>query len=128
MDLRLRLLASFGGAEVVDFMVTAVSDECGGFVILFAPIPQLEKIGIEPPDLAVWRNPITGEKSDEVGLEEARIDFGKGVGQFLCMKDALREQLLESGENTLRRIWAFNRVPGIREAVRAFADESHIFH
>merc|ERR1712190_265787 len=106
VDLRVRLLARFGGAEVIDFFVTSVSDECGGFVILFAPLPQLEKIGSEPPDLASWRNPLTQEVSSVVGIEEARIDFGKGVGQFLCMKESLREQLLSGGETTLRRIWA----------------------
>jgi len=127
VDLRLRLLENFGGAEALDFLVTSVGDENGGFVVLFAPIPQLEKIGSEPPDLAAWANPLTGESSEIVGLEEARIDFGKGVGQFLCLKPALREQLLSNGEDTLRRIWAFNRVPGVHDAVASFVEEQRIF-
>mmetsp|Transcript_92400 Transcript_92400/g.174084 ORF Transcript_92400/g.174084 Transcript_92400/m.174084 type:complete len:107 (-) Transcript_92400:160-480(-) len=104
-----------------------MSDEHGSFVILFAPIPQLVKIGTEPPDLASWANPLTGESSESAALAEARLDFGKGVGHFLCMKASLREQLLANGEDTLRRIWAFNRVPGVREAVQKFAHERNLF-
>jgi len=127
VELRLELLSQFGGAEALDFLITTVSDENGGFVILFAPIPQLVKMGSEPPDLASWANPLTGESSESAALEEARVDFGKGVGQFLCMKPTLREQLLANGEDTMRRIWAFNRVPGIREPVQKFANWKHIF-
>jgi hypothetical protein len=127
VDLRLALLQKFGGAETLDFFVTAVSDECGGFVTLFAPIPQLEKIGTEPPDLASWSNPMTGETSENAGIEEGRIDFGKGVGHFLCGKPSLRTQLLSSGEDTIKKIWAFNRVAGIREFVHEFANERKIF-
>lgn len=127
VDLRLSLLANFGGAEVLDFLVTAVSDGQGRFVILFAPIPHLEKIGPEPADLAEWANPVTGDSSRAACIEEARLDFGKGVGQFLVNKPALREQLLKSGEDTMRRIWAFNRVPGLRKFVQRFAVEQNIF-
>jgi hypothetical protein len=127
VELRLELLENFGGAEVLDFLVTAVNDGKGDFVILFAPIPHLEKIGTEPPDLATWANPVTGESSESAGIEEARLDFGKGVGQFLVNKPALREQLLKNGEDTLRRIWAFNRVPGLRDFVYKKTAERNIF-
>jgi hypothetical protein len=127
VELRLSLFANFGGAEVLDFLVTAVSDGQGSFVVLFAPIPHLEKIGTEPADLATWANPLTGESSESAGIEEARLDFGKGVGQFLVNKAALREQLLKDGEDTMRRIWAFNRTPGLREFVQQFAVKQKIF-
>merc|ERR1712194_400550 len=127
VDLRLHLLKTFGGAESMDFLVTAVGDDNGGFIVLFAPMPHLVKVGDEPPDLASWANPLTGESSESAAIEEARIDFGKGVGQFLCMKPALRAQLLQNGEDTLRRIWAFNRVPGVPEAVRAYCKDKGIF-
>mmetsp|Transcript_60832 Transcript_60832/g.144966 ORF Transcript_60832/g.144966 Transcript_60832/m.144966 type:complete len:893 (+) Transcript_60832:103-2781(+) len=127
VDLRLHLLANFGGAEVLDFLVSALSDEKGGFVVLFAPIPQMVKLDDAHPDLATWANPLTGESSVTASLEEARLDFAKGVGHFLCMKPALRTQLLGDGEDTLRRIWAFNRVPGLPAAVREFAKSKRIF-
>jgi len=127
IELRLRLLSAFGGAEKLDFFCTALSDECGGFVTLFAPIPQLEKVGDAPPDLASWLNPITGETTEALGLEEGRIDFGKGVGHFLVAKPSLKAQLLENGEDFMRRLWAFNRTPGIREYIHKFADEVRIF-
>mmetsp|Transcript_10400 Transcript_10400/g.18686 ORF Transcript_10400/g.18686 Transcript_10400/m.18686 type:complete len:887 (-) Transcript_10400:19-2679(-) len=127
VDLRLHLLAKFGGAEVLDFLVTAMSDENGGFLVLFAPIPQLVKVTDAHPDLATWANPLTGESSETASIEEARLDFAKGVGHFLCMKPALRTQLLGDGEDTLRRIWAFNRVPGLPAAVREFAESKRIF-
>lgn len=120
VDLRLLLLTTFGGAELIDFLVLALSDEAGGFVIIFAPLPQLEKISDDHPDLATWANPLTGESSCTAGLEETRIDFGKGVGHFLCAKPALREQVMCGGEDMLRRIWAFNRVPGARAATENF--------
>jgi len=127
VELRLNLLTKFGGAEALDFFVTTVSDECGGFVILFAPLPQLEKIGDAPADLAQWRNPSTGETSQVASIEEGRLDYGKAVGNFLCLKPSLREQILNSGEDTLRRIWAFNRVAGVREFVQEFTKERRIF-
>jgi len=127
VSLRVELLTQFGGGEVLDFMVTTVGDEEGAFVIVFAPIAQLEKIGTAHPDLADWLNPLTKETSDALGLEEARVDYGKGMGQFLVAKQALREQLLCGGETTLRRIWAFNRVPGSREAVHKFIEAQQTF-
>jgi len=127
VQLRLCLLAKFGGGQTLDFLVLAMSDEKGGFVVLFAPIPQLVKLGDEKPDFASWANPLTGESSDVVGLEEARVDVGKGVGHFLVSKTALREQLLSDGEGTLRRVWAFNRVPGLRAAVDGFVAQWRAF-
>jgi len=121
VDLRYHLLANVeGAAEAIDFLVTAVADETGNFVVIFAPLPQLVKLDDKHPDLATWANPLTGESSETAGLEETRIDFGKGVGHFLVAKQALREQLLENGEETLRRIWAFNRIPGIRSLIEDF--------
>merc|ERR1712176_364652 len=104
-----------------------MSDELGGFVVLFAPIPQLEQLTPGSPDQAVFANPLTGESTETAGLEEGRVDYGKGVGQFLCMKQALRDQLLADGEDTIKRIWVFNRVPGMGEAVRAFAEQRGAF-
>merc|ERR1712217_768503 len=102
VELRLELLSAFGGAEVIDFLVTAVSDEKGGFVVLFAPLPQLLKLGDGHPDLSAWVNPLTSESSEDVGLEESRVDLAKGVGHFLCAKPALRAQLLKNGQETMR--------------------------
>lgn len=127
VDLRLMLLKALGGGESIDFMVTAMSDERGEFVILFAPIPQLEKLDDAHPDMSVYANPLTGESSESAGLEESRIDFGKGVGWFLVAKPALRAQLLEGAEDVMRRLWAFNRVPGARELVEAFVRDREIF-
>eukprot|EP00929_Paragymnodinium_shiwhaense_P007786 TRINITY_DN111694_c0_g1_i1.p1 TRINITY_DN111694_c0_g1~~TRINITY_DN111694_c0_g1_i1.p1 ORF type:complete len:1004 (+),score=261.56 TRINITY_DN111694_c0_g1_i1:143-3154(+) len=123
VELRLRLLSVFGGGERIDFLVTCMSDECGGFIILFAPIPQLVKLGDEPGDYATWMNPFTGENSDKIDLAEARIDFGKGVGHFLMYKATVREQLEASGEDMLRRLWCFNRVPGVRPIIEGFMIE-----
>lgn len=119
VELRHHLLVKLSG-DSVDFLVLTLSDERGGFVVTFAPIPQLVKIGDEHPDLATWVNPLTGESSDSVGLEETRIDFGKGVGHFLVAKPALRTQILQGGEEMVRRIWAFNRIPGLRVLVDNF--------
>lgn len=127
VELRLRLLERFGGAEQLDFLVLCMSDEQGGFVIVFAPIPQLEQMDKKHPDWASWLNPMTGESTESAGLEEARVDFGKGVGHFLVAKPALREQLLAGGSEMLRRIWAFNRVPGCRAVVEAFIEEQELF-
>lgn len=127
VELRLNLLTKFGGAEALDFFVTAISDECGGFVVLFAPLPQIEKLGQEPADLARWRNPSTGETSLDNSVEEGRLDYGKAVGNFLSVNPSLREQVLKSGEDTLRKLWAFNRVKGVREFVQEFAKERGIF-
>eukprot|EP00448_Togula_jolla_P032577 CAMPEP_0170636992 /NCGR_PEP_ID=MMETSP0224-20130122/38148_1 /TAXON_ID=285029 /ORGANISM="Togula jolla, Strain CCCM 725" /LENGTH=895 /DNA_ID=CAMNT_0010966791 /DNA_START=76 /DNA_END=2761 /DNA_ORIENTATION=+ len=123
VNLRLRLLKKFGGGERLDFLSITMSDERGGFLILFGPIPQLDKLTNDHPDLASWANPMTGETTLTAGLEEARIDFGKGLGHFLVAKPALQEQLLISGEEFMRRLWVFNRVPGCREEVSAFLEE-----
>ena len=58
--------------------------------------------------LAWWKNPLTGETSESLSgkpLEEARVDFGKAVGQFLCFKPALKAQLVEDGELMMRRLY-----------------------
>lgn len=127
ISLRLRLMELLGGGDNVDFLVLACANERGGFTVLFAPMAQLVKIGEEKPDFADWANPLTGELSESSGLQEARLDFGKGVGQFLVAKQALREQILAGGEDFLRRVWAFNRVPGAREAIEGFLHEREIF-
>mmetsp|Transcript_88179 Transcript_88179/g.169800 ORF Transcript_88179/g.169800 Transcript_88179/m.169800 type:complete len:917 (-) Transcript_88179:190-2940(-) len=127
VDLRLHLLKQFGGSEQMDFFCNAMSDGAGGFVIVFAPLAQLEKVDDKPPDFATFANPLTGESSESAGLQESRIDFGKGVGHFLCAKPELREQLMHGGEETLRRIWAFNRVSGAQAAAERFAAERGVF-
>ncbi|CAE7439547.1 unnamed protein product [Symbiodinium natans] len=124
--LRLRLLEKLGGAEAIDFLVLCLSDEQGGFVVIFAPIPQLMKMEDGHADLVPWANPLTGESSETAGIEESRLDFGKGVGHFLVLKDALREQLLAKGEDTLRRIYAFNRVPGARAVIDEFLESENV--
>eukprot|EP00930_Biecheleria_cincta_P025887 TRINITY_DN18357_c0_g1_i1.p1 TRINITY_DN18357_c0_g1~~TRINITY_DN18357_c0_g1_i1.p1 ORF type:complete len:1044 (+),score=127.23 TRINITY_DN18357_c0_g1_i1:59-3190(+) len=124
--LRLRLLERIGNAEVLDFLVLCMSDDSGGFVVIFAPIPQLVKMEEGHPDLVPWANPLTGESSETAGIEESRLDFGKGVGHFLVLKPALREQLLHDGKDTLLRIWAFNRVPGARAVIDDFIVEEGI--
>jgi hypothetical protein len=127
VGLRKHVIKEFGGVEKVDFLCACTSDDAGGFVVLFAPIPQLEQITKGSADLADFLNPLTGQTTEQAGIKEARLDFGKGVGQFLCLKPELREQLLANGEDTLRRIWAFNRVPGLQAAVQAFADSRGVF-
>jgi len=127
VGIRLHLLTQFGGADQMDFFCNAMSDGDGGFVIIFAPLPQLEKVDDKHPDFALWANPLTGESSESAGLQESRIDFGKGVGHFLCAKPELRDQLMKGGEETLRRIWAFNRVPGALAAAESFAAERGVF-
>jgi hypothetical protein len=128
VELRLHLLAKFGGVESIDFLVMCMSDDAtGGFVVLFAPISQLTQLTPGSADLAVFANPHTGESTETAQLEEGRIDFGKGIGQFLCMKPALKEQLLANGEDTMKKLWAFNRVPGMVEAVHEFSKIQSIF-
>jgi len=125
--LRLELLNKFGGGNSLDFLVLALSDERAGFVVLFAPLPQLLKLDDAKPDFATWANPFTGESSESVGLEEARIDVGKGLGHFLVSKQALREQILADGEDIVRRIWAFNRIPGMRRTIEDFICKHNVF-
>lgn len=127
VSLRLHLMKQLGGGEAIDFLVYAISNEQGGFMVVFAPIAQLLKVGDEKPDFANWANPLTGESSESCGLQEARVDFGKGLGQFLVSKPALREQILHGGEELLRRIWAFNRVPGAREVVEGYVHGHQLF-
>jgi len=127
VQLRKRLLERFGGANVVDFFVMCMADNAGGFLVVFACIPQLEKLGDEPNDFAMWKNPLTGESTEENGLHEARIDFGKGVGHFLVLKPAFKDQVAQGGEQIVRRIWAFNRVPGSRKVIDDFILEQEIF-
>jgi len=124
--LRLRLLERIGNAEVLDFLVLCMSDDNGGFVVIFAPIPQLVKMEDGHPDLVPWANPLTGESSETAGIEESRLDFGKAVGHFLVLKPALRDQLLHDGKDTLLRIWAFNRVPGARAVIDDFIVEEGV--
>lgn len=124
--MRLRLLEKLGGAEAIDFLVLCLSDEEGGFVVIFSPIPQLVMMEAGHPDLVPWANPLTGESSETAGIEESRLDFGKGVGHFLVLKAALREQLLAKGEDTLRRIYGFNRVPGARAVIDEFLDSENV--
>lgn len=126
VELRKRLLERLGGANEVDFFVMCMSSGRGGFVIIFACLPQLAKLGEEAPDFASWKNPLTGETTEDVGLQEARIDFGKGTGHFLVQKAALRAQVLDCGELMVRRIWAFNRVPGSRKVIDEFMIERGI--
>eukprot|EP00933_Yihiella_yeosuensis_P081095 TRINITY_DN94637_c0_g1_i1.p1 TRINITY_DN94637_c0_g1~~TRINITY_DN94637_c0_g1_i1.p1 ORF type:complete len:1086 (-),score=160.10 TRINITY_DN94637_c0_g1_i1:308-3115(-) len=126
--LRLRLLERLGNAESLDFLVLTMSDSMGGFVVIFAPIPQLVKLQEGHADLVPWANPLTGESSDSAGIQESRLDFGKGVGHFLVLKPALREQLLLDGEDTLRRIWGFNRIPGARAIIDDFILEEKILN
>lgn len=127
VELRKRLLERLGGADKVDFFVMCMSDEKGGYVIIFACLPQLQKLGDLAPDFASWKNPLTGESTEDTGLQEARIDFGKGVGHFLVMKTELKAQILEDGEKLVRRIWAFNRVPGSVKVMEEFIAERNIF-
>lgn len=127
VELREHVVMNFGGITKVDFLCLCTTDEKGGFVVLFAPIPQLEQITKGSADLADFKNPLTGQTTEEAGIKEARLDFGKGVGQFLCLKPELRDQLLASGEDTMRRIWAFNRVPGLKDAIEKFCDERGVF-
>jgi len=103
-----------------------MADDQGSFVVIFAPIPQLLKLQEGHADLVPWANPLTGESSETAGIEESRLDFGKGVGHFLVLKPALRAQLLENGEETVRKIWAFNRVPGARAVVDEFILEEYV--
>eukprot|EP00439_Symbiodinium_sp_Y106_P058435 s875_g8.t1 len=91
---------TFCEADARDFLVLCLSDEEGGFVVIFSPIPQLVMMEAGHPDLVPWANPLTGESSETAGIEESRLDFGKGVGNFLVLKAALREQLLAKGEDT----------------------------
>ena len=85
----------------------------------------------------------------------AFLKFCGGVGHFLVLKDELRAQLLDKGEDwiawtfelyvsstfwkhthrvqtftlfedTLRRIWAFNRVPGARQVIEEFILQQNI--
>jgi len=125
-QLRLRLLERLGGPEAIDFLVLCMSDQEGSFVSIFAPTPQLMQLQEGHADLVPWANPLTGESSEIAGIEESRLDFGKGVGHFLVLKDELRTQLLERGEDTLRRIWAFNRVPGARKVIEDFILQQNI--
>eukprot|EP00931_Biecheleriopsis_adriatica_P032219 TRINITY_DN18825_c1_g1_i1.p1 TRINITY_DN18825_c1_g1~~TRINITY_DN18825_c1_g1_i1.p1 ORF type:complete len:1047 (-),score=195.65 TRINITY_DN18825_c1_g1_i1:60-3158(-) len=126
IQLRLRILERLGTAEVLDFLVLCMSDDEGGFVVIFAPIPQLVKLQEGHADLVPWANPLTGESSESAGIEESRLDFGKAVGHFLVLKQELREQLLENGQDTLLKIWAFNRVPGARAVIDDFIVEEGI--
>ncbi|CAL1163297.1 unnamed protein product [Cladocopium goreaui] len=125
-QLRLRLLERLGGPEAIDFLVLCMSDQEGSFVVIFAPTPQLMQLQEGHADLVPWANPLTGESSEVAGIEESRLDFGKGVGHFLVLKDELRTQLLGKGEDTLRRIWAFNRVPGARQVIEEFIVQQNI--
>jgi len=124
--LRLRLLERLGNAEVLDFLVLCMADEAG-FVVIFAPIPQLLKLQEGHADLVPWANPLTGESSETAGIEESRLDFGKGVGHFLVLKPELKAQLLANGEETVKKIWAFNRVPGARAIIDEFIAEEVVF-
>eukprot|EP00435_Cladocopium_sp_Y103_P039429 s3924_g10.t1 len=76
-----------------------MSDQEGSFVVIFAPTPQLMQLQEGHADLVPWANPLTGESSEVAGIEESRLDFGKGVGHFLVLKDELRAQLLDKGED-----------------------------
>lgn len=49
------------------------------------------------------------------------------VLDFLVLKPALKSQVIDSGELTVRRIWAFNRVPGSRKAIDDFIIEQGVF-
>merc|ERR1719198_2916232 len=127
VGLRVQMLTAYGGGDAIDFLVMCHSDEKGGFGILFAAIPQMLKLDDKHPDHATWANPLTGESSESANLQEVRVDVGKGVGHFLVAKPALREQLMESGEDFVRRVWAFNRIPGGREEIDRYLVYQSVF-
>jgi len=127
VGLRVQMLTAFGGGDTIDFLVMCHSDEKGGFGILFGPIPQLMKLDDKHPDHATWANPLTGESSESASLQEVRVDVGKGVGHFLVAKPELRAQLLEGGEDFVRRVWAFNRIPGGREEIDRYFEYQQVF-
>ena len=68
-------------------------------------------------------NPLTGESATDAGLDEPRIDFGKGVGHYLVERDALKKELDNGAQDTIRRVYAFNRVPGCRGEVEKYVAE-----
>eukprot|EP00747_Dinoflagellata_sp_TGD_P164839 gnl/TRDRNA2_/TRDRNA2_185328_c0_seq1.p1 gnl/TRDRNA2_/TRDRNA2_185328_c0~~gnl/TRDRNA2_/TRDRNA2_185328_c0_seq1.p1 ORF type:complete len:896 (+),score=168.88 gnl/TRDRNA2_/TRDRNA2_185328_c0_seq1:353-2689(+) len=117
VGLRIKLLVQYGGGDNLDFLCGCMSDEDGGFFIIFAPIAQLMKLE------GVWTNIHTGESATEAGLDEPRIDFGKGVGHYLVERDALKVELQNSGEDTIRKVYAFNRVPNLRESIEKYMAE-----
>jgi len=114
VQLRLLILQQFGGSEAIDFLCGCASDEQGSFITLFVPIAQLQKVE------GVWTNPLTKETQKDVDLDEPRIDYGKGVGHYLQERPELKEQCWKSGEEYLRRVYAFNRIPGCRAAMAEF--------
>merc|ERR1719453_2576743 len=73
IPLRLMLLEKFGGSDKIDFLVCSAAFEDGRFVIFFLPLSQLQKVD------GIWTNTLTGQNQTEAGLEEPRIDYGKGV-------------------------------------------------
>jgi hypothetical protein len=112
--MRIKLLVEFGGSDKIDFLCGCMADELGRFVIILAPIAQLQKVD------GRFMNPLTGENAEEAELDEPRIDFGKGVGHYLVERDALRQELMLDAEGVIRCVYAFNRVPQVRQAIEAY--------
>lgn len=112
--LRKLILEKFGGSEIIDFLCGCASDENGTFITLFVPLAQISKVE------GVWTNPLTGETQVSADLDEPRIDYGKGVGHYLQERPELRDQVWKSGEDFIRRVYAFNRIPGCRAVIEDF--------
>jgi len=148
-SLRVRLLSHFDGPSACDFLVKTMSDECGGFVIIFIPIKQIDKDGILsipaqtlfwgafPPSLEQQQR-LRSEwlEDNQVGHREYYApdhhDYLSGwgvlnnIGTWRADAKAAREQCLACGEACIRQLYDFSRLPGARAVVEQFVIEQRV--
>eukprot|EP00756_Hemistasia_phaeocysticola_P020591 Hpha_TRINITY_DN15726_c0_g4::TRINITY_DN15726_c0_g4_i1::g.40221::m.40221 len=125
-DLKSELLRQCpGGMTGVDFNVKAMVDDIdGGFIVVFAPVVQLQKSPTGSVDEGLL-NPDTGEVDDGT-LPVCKIDTGKGGGLFMISAEKDHEKWragVNDGEHNLRRLYDFCRKPGVRDIIVAFVKE-----
>eukprot|EP01062_Namystynia_karyoxenos_P004486 TRINITY_DN11590_c0_g1_i2.p1 TRINITY_DN11590_c0_g1~~TRINITY_DN11590_c0_g1_i2.p1 ORF type:complete len:939 (+),score=313.14 TRINITY_DN11590_c0_g1_i2:128-2944(+) len=123
IDLKSYLMEnSHGGACEIDFNVKALMDDIdGGFVIIFAPLMQLEKGAGGSADAGL-KNPDTGE-ADDGTLPVCKIDTGKGEGLWMLSAEKDHEKwrkAIENGEEYLRKLYDFCRKPGVKALMTQF--------
>jgi len=118
VDLRLHLLTYFGGSAHIDFICRSFGgSKDGRFTSLLVPIVQAVRSG----DRVV--NPLTGETGGHWPVYGLGFGHVTGEvqteGEWLDELRALGEQE-GGGEKEVRRMLVFNRLPGLRQAMRHF--------
>ncbi|KAK3246953.1 hypothetical protein CYMTET_31364 [Cymbomonas tetramitiformis] len=116
--LKRALLGHYGGAQHCDLLVKAMGDGVGGFVVVLVPLAQLEK-GNAPHG---YFNPLLKAHQAQFDLAVPCIDTGKGCGVWMLNNLEHKQQCLQNGEGSVRRLYDFCRCPGAYVVIKKYLD------